>query len=208
MVVDIMAYIAWRLSGFPRNRVFGIGTILESAAFRVSIGQKLSISPHTIEGCVLGEHGPNSVPIFSSVVCGSTRIRKVYPSFGTEKDNEGYEKIPENVDTNIRFINKHKGSCSWSLGLIVCHICEVILNDGNIILPLSTHAKVKSSENYSRFSTTNVPGIDKDIFISLPCLVNSNGVRGVMFQDLADDEKDKLYKSAKEIETLILSIDW
>uniref|UniRef100_A0A5K3FPK0 Ldh_1_C domain-containing protein n=1 Tax=Mesocestoides corti TaxID=53468 RepID=A0A5K3FPK0_MESCO len=173
--------------------------ILESAAFRVSIGQKLSISPHTIEGCVLGEHGPNSVPIFSSVVCGSTRIRKVYPSFGTEKDNEGYEKIPENVDTNIRFINKHKGSCSWSLGLIVCHICEVILNDGNIILPLSTHAKHDGL-------LKNVPGIDKDIFISLPCLVNSNGVRGVMFQDLADDEKDKLYKSAKEIETLILSI--
>ncbi len=51
-------------------------------------------------------------------------------------------------------------------------------------------------------------GIDRDIFLSLPCLVNSNGVRGIVFQDMADDEREKLYATAKEMDKLILSIEW
>lgn len=54
----------------------------------------------------------------------------------------------------------------------------------------------------------NMPGIDKDIFLSLPCLVNANGVRGIAFQELADNEKERIYNSAKELEQLILSIEW
>ncbi|EUB63882.1 L-lactate dehydrogenase B chain [Echinococcus granulosus] len=205
--VDIMCYIAWRLSGFEKNRVFGIGTALESAAFRVGISQKLNVSPSTIRAHILGEHGSHSVPIFSSVECGGVRLRSVYPTFGTEKDTEGYNKIPEAINIKFalpsnghcsgsnQFIKSMKNNSSWSIGLIACYACEAILNDANVIIPLSTHAK-------------NLPGIDKDIFMSLPCIVNANGVRGVMFEDIEDEEKEKLYASAKELEELILSINW
>ncbi|KAL5968030.1 L-lactate dehydrogenase B chain, partial [Taenia solium] len=204
---DIMCYIAWRLSGFEKNRVFGIGTALESAAFRVGISQKLNVSPSTVRAHILGEHGPHSVPIFSSVECGGVRLRSVYPAFGTEKDTEGYSKIPDTINTKFAFsvmeivaksnlfIKSVKANSSWSIGLIACYTCEAILNDANIIIPLSTHAK-------------NLPGIDRDIFMSLPCIVNANGVRGVMFEDVEEDEKEKLYASAKELEELILSINW
>lgn len=107
--VDVMCYITWRLSGFEKNRVFGIGTVLESAAFRVGISQKLNVSPSIVRGHILGEHGPQAgsseisiltylVPIFSSVTCGGVRLRSVYPFFGTDKDTEGYNKIPEIIN--------------------------------------------------------------------------------------------------------------
>ncbi|VDM17351.1 unnamed protein product [Hydatigera taeniaeformis] len=69
----------------------------------------------------------------------------------------------------------------------------------------------RREHNRTTFNTCqgmNLPGIDKDIFMSLPCIVNANGVRGVMFEDLEDEEKEKLYASAKGLEELILSINW
>ncbi|VDM17352.1 unnamed protein product [Hydatigera taeniaeformis] len=102
--IDIMCYIAWRLSGFEKNRVFGIGTALESAAFRVGISQKLNVSPSAVRGHILGEHGLQSVPIFSSVECGGVRLRAVYPAFGTEKDAEGYNKIPDTINAKSAFL--------------------------------------------------------------------------------------------------------
>ncbi len=58
--VDINAYIVWRLSGFPKNRVFGMGTLLDSSKFRIAISRKLSINPKSVNGFVLGEQGPKS----------------------------------------------------------------------------------------------------------------------------------------------------
>nr|CDS19376.1 L lactate dehydrogenase [Echinococcus granulosus] len=138
-----------------------------------------------------------------SVECGGVRLRSVYPTFGTEKDTEGYNKIPEaiNINGSNQFIKSMKNNSSWSIGLIACYACEAILNDANVIIPLSTHAKHEGL-------LKNLPGIDKDIFMSLPCIVNANGVRGVMFEDIEDEEKEKLYASAKELEELILSINW
>ncbi|GAA47802.1 L-lactate dehydrogenase [Clonorchis sinensis] len=58
-----------------------------------------------------------------------------------------------------------------------------------------------------RFSK-GLQGVDKDIFFSLPCIVNTNGVRGIMLQQLDDDEKEKLFVSAKKMEELLQSIEW
>ncbi|BHF69699.1 hypothetical protein SprV_0301274500 [Sparganum proliferum] len=138
--VDIMTYIAWRLSGFPKNRVFGIGTMMESSKFRIA-------------------------------------------------------QFSDNM------IDKAKGCGSWSLGLATCRVCEAVLHDLNLIFPLSTYAKHEGK-------LKGMQGIDRDIFISLPCLVNANGVRGILFQQLSDDEKDLLTASAKQMDELIQSIEW
>lgn len=60
----------------------------------------------------------------------------------------------------------------------------------------------------SNFHRQGLQGIDKDIFFSLPCIVNTNGVRGIMLQQLDDDEKEKMFVSAKKMEELLQSIEW
>ena len=60
LLVDIMTYVTWKLSGFPKNRVLGSGTILDSARFRHILGKKLKVSSSAIHGYVIGEHGDSS----------------------------------------------------------------------------------------------------------------------------------------------------
>ena len=60
IVVDIMTYVTWKLSGFPRHRVLGSGTNLDSARFRHLIAQHLGVSPSSVHGVIVGEHGDTS----------------------------------------------------------------------------------------------------------------------------------------------------
>lgn len=58
--VDILTYVTWKLSGFPKNRVFGSGTMLDSSRFRFLISQKLDIAPQSCHAYIIGEHGDTS----------------------------------------------------------------------------------------------------------------------------------------------------
>ncbi|KER22725.1 hypothetical protein T265_09244 [Opisthorchis viverrini] len=146
------------------------------------------------------------VPIWSSVTCAGLKLRSVYPEIGTADDKEGYNKIPQDliekyfklfydVLNSEHAIKKGKGANAWAVGLATSVICQALLTDSNSIFPLSIHAK-------------GLQGVDKDIFFSLPCIVNTNGVRGIMLQQLDDDEKEKLFVSAKKMEELLQSIEW
>lgn len=59
-IVDVLTYIAWKLSGFPRNRVIGSGTNLDTSRFRFLISRKLGIAPESVHGWIIGEHGDSS----------------------------------------------------------------------------------------------------------------------------------------------------
>ncbi|CAH8602114.1 unnamed protein product [Dicrocoelium dendriticum] len=95
--VDVLAYVAWRISGFPRNRVLGLGTLLDSSKFCNAISGKLGLSPDAVSGYVLGEQGEKAVPIWSSVTCAGLKLRSIYPEIGTPDDKEGYNKIPQEL---------------------------------------------------------------------------------------------------------------
>ena len=72
--VDILAHVAWKLSGFPVNRVIGSGTMLDSSRFRVLLGEKLGISASSCHGYIIGEHGDSSgesVTKVLTLICSS-----------------------------------------------------------------------------------------------------------------------------------------
>lgn len=58
--VDVLTYVAWKLSGLPKNRVMGTGTTLDSARFRFFLSDRLGVSPSSVSGYIIGEHGDNS----------------------------------------------------------------------------------------------------------------------------------------------------
>ncbi|TGZ51659.1 hypothetical protein CRM22_010734 [Opisthorchis felineus] len=199
--VDVLAYVAWRISGFPKNRVLGLGTMVDSSRFCNAISKKLGLSPDAIGGYLLGEQGDKAVPIWSSVTCAGLKLRSVYPEIGTADDKEGYNKIPQDLVENEHAVRRGKGANAWAVGLATSVICQALLTDSNLIFPLSIHAKHEGK-------LVGLQGVDKDIFFSLPCIVNTNGVRGIMLQQLDDDEKEKLFVSAKKMEELLQSIEW
>ncbi|KAA0199853.1 L-lactate dehydrogenase B chain [Fasciolopsis buskii] len=193
--IDVLAYVSWRISGFPKNRILGLGTLLDSSKFCNAISKKLGLSADSVSGYLLGEQGEKAVPIWSSVTCAGLKLRSIYPEIGTPDDKEGYNKIPQEL------LEKGKGANAWAVGLATSVICEALLSDANCVFPLSIHAKHEGK-------LTGLQGVDKDIFFSLPCIVNTNGVRGIMIQQLDDDEKEKLFVSAKKMEELLQSIEW
>lgn len=185
--VDILTYVAWKLSGLPKNRVFGSGTNLDSSRFRFLISQKLGIAPSCVHGFVIGEHGDSSVPVWSEVNVSGIRLCELNPNLAGCSDPENWAKIHQDVVESAYEVIKLKGYTSWAIGLSVSNICNAIFRNTQSIKVVSTHVQ-------------GIHGITEDVFLSLPAVLAGNGVSQVVLQDLTDVEKGKLKKSAELIQ--------
>uniref|UniRef100_A0A2K5F5H8 L-lactate dehydrogenase n=1 Tax=Aotus nancymaae TaxID=37293 RepID=A0A2K5F5H8_AOTNA len=90
--VDILTYVAWKISGFPKNRVIGSGCNLDSARFRYLMGERLGVHPLSCHGWVLGEHGDSSVPVWSGVNVAGVSLKTLHPDLGTDTDKEQWKE--------------------------------------------------------------------------------------------------------------------
>ncbi|KAF8569367.1 hypothetical protein P879_03924 [Paragonimus westermani] len=193
--VDILTYVAAKLSGFPKYRVLGTGTMLDSARFRYLLGERLGVSANSVHGYVIGEHGDSSVPIWSNVNVAGVRLSLSNPKIGTEEDPEDYEQIHKDVVNSAYEIIRLKGYTSWAIGLTCRSLCNSILNNLHAVYPLSTCAQ-------------GVHGITEDVYLSLPCLTTSIGITHIIPQNLNDEETKKIQHSAKTLSDVIKSIQW
>ncbi|XP_065360454.1 L-lactate dehydrogenase [Calliphora vicina] len=181
--VDIMTYVAWKLSGLPKNRVIGSGTNLDSSRFRFLMSQRLGVAPTSCHGWIIGEHGDSSVPVWSGVNIAGVRLRELNPSIGSSEDPEKWNEVHKQVVDSAYEVIKLKGYTSWAIGLSTASLTSAILRNTSAIVAVSTSVKGEH-------------GIDKDVFLSLPCVLNANGVTHVVKQILTQTEIDQLQKSA------------
>jgi len=193
--VDVLTYIARKLSGFPDHRVLGTGTMLDSARFRYMLGEKMNISPNSIHGYVIGEHGDSSVPVWSNVSVAGVRLSTLNPQIGTASDPEKFGDIHKEVVDSAYRIIELKGYTSWAIGLCSRTLCNAILTNSHRVYPVSALAK-------------GVNGIQDDIFTSLPCVITSIGVSSVIQEQLNETEMSKLHASAKALKQVIDGIKW
>lgn len=191
--VDVLTYIAWKLSGFPRNRVIGSGTMLDSSRFRFQISERLKIAPQSCHGYVIGEHGDSSVAVWSGVNVAGTRLKDIHPHIGLPDDPEDWEQIHKDVVNGAYEIIKLKGYTSWAIGIMVSALCNAILKNQRTIYALSTLA-------------TGYHGITDEVFLSLPVVVGENGITSIFNQKLAPEESAKVLASAKTLHEVISSI--
>ncbi|XP_039964675.1 L-lactate dehydrogenase isoform X1 [Bactrocera neohumeralis] len=181
--VDIMTYVAWKLSGLPKNRVIGSGTNLDSSRFRFLMSQRLDVAPTSCHGWIIGEHGDSSVPVWSGVNIAGVRLRELNPNIGTTEDPENWEDVHKKVVDSAYEVIKLKGYTSWAIGLSSASLASAILNNTSNIVAVST-------------SVQGQHGIDKDVFLSLPCVLNANGITSIVKQILTTTEVEQLQKSA------------
>lgn len=181
---DILTYVAWKLSGLPKHRVIGSGTNLDSSRFRFLLAQRLNVAPTSMHGWIIGEHGDSSVPVWSGVNIAGIRLREINPNAGLpEGDHEQWGQCHKEVVSAAYEIIKLKGYTSWAIGLSCADIASSILRNTNSVKAVSTFVK-------------GVHGIDKEVFLSLPCVLNSNGVTSMVKQKLSAEEIAQLQKSA------------
>ncbi|XP_003797903.1 L-lactate dehydrogenase A-like 6B [Otolemur garnettii] len=181
--VDVLTYVAWKLSSFPENRVIGSGCNLDTARFRFLIGQKLGIHSESCNGWVLGEHGDSSVPVWSGVNIAGVPLKTLNSDIGTDKDPEQWENIHKEVIASAYEIIKMKGYTNWGIGVSVADLTESILKNLKRTHPVSTIIK-------------GLYGIDEEVFLSVPCVLGANGIADLIKIKLTSEEEARLKKSA------------
>jgi len=194
--VDILSYVTFRLSGKPKNEVLGSGTTLDTARFRYLLAKYCQINARNVHAYILGEHGDSEFPVWSSAMIGGMLIkdyRKMCQFSNLGESDEQISYIFEKVKNSAYKIIDRKGETSYGIGLALARISQAIINDENTILSVSTFI-----EDYY--------GID-DLYLSLPSVINKNGIKRTLKISLDDEEVNKFRFSANKIKDIIQKIN-
>jgi len=185
--VDVLTNALQKFTGFPRNKIVGSGTTLDSSRFRYILGERLNLAPSSVRGYIIGEHGDTQLAAWSNVnVYGKQFDRFLETSKFTKED---FADVEEKVMRAAYEVINRKRATYYAIGLALFTIVKAILRDENVELAVSGYC----DGHY---------GID-GLYIGTPAIVGREGVREVVELELNEDEKAKMLHSAKVLkETL------
>lgn len=180
--VDIMTYITYKYSKFPKEKVIGTGTTLDSARLRYEIGNKLNINSKNIHAYVIGEHGDTEFVPWTNATLGLANLNE----FLNNEEKNYFEAKVKNMAYDII---KMKGNTSYGIGMSTTRITNAILNNENAILTVSSYDK------------------DNDLFIGYPTIINNNGAIKRLPFPLTSDEQEKYNLSINALKKVIKDIE-
>ncbi len=162
--VDVMTYHAIKLTGFAPKRVFGTGTLIDSARFRTMLSAKVGIHPDDLRAYILGEHGDTQFPLFSMAMVGGSRIL----------DDEITREICREAARAGHDVVRQKGHTNYAISMAATLVIEAIVWDTHRTMPLSVLLDGYLDEH--------------DVCLSLPVVVGRDGVEKKLEPDLGEDE--------------------
>lgn len=192
--VDILTYVTLKLSGFPKERVIGSGTVLDSARLKYVLGRHLDVNPKSVHAYIIGEHGDSELAVWSSANVSGIPITEFCELRGHHNHNEAEQRLYEEVKNSAYEIIKKKGATYYGIALSVRRLCECIVNDEHSIVPVSSY---HYNDHY---------GIS-DVCMSIPTIVGINGIEQVLEIKLDHVEKNALKESARELKSVIDGLD-
>ncbi len=190
--VDIMTYASLKLSGFPSSRVIGSGTILDTSRLRYLLAEYLRVDPRNVHAYIIGEHGDSEVPVWSLANVAGTRLKDYCPICGQEYDELHLNTMFEQAKNAAYKIIELKGRTYYAIGLGLTRIVESIIRDENAVLTISSFL-----QDYYGVS---------DICLSVPTIVNRNGVREVLKLPLEEEEIKQFQNSASTLRNITQSL--
>jgi malate dehydrogenase len=176
--VDIMTYVAYKASGFERNRVFGMGNILDTLRFRSYIAMELNVSREDIRALVIGEHGDSMVPLVNYASVSGIPITDLLSS-------KQIEKIVNLTKTSGADVIKLKGSTTFSPAIVIAIMADAVLRGRNRVMGVSTYLK-------SEYGLS-------DIAIGVPAVLGRNGIERILDLTLEPETEEAFKKSASII---------
>jgi len=181
--LDAMTWLAYKISGFEKNRVMGMAGVLDSARFCYFLSEELGASVKDLNAMVLGGHGDDMVPLLSTASLKGQRISKLIPK-------EKLDKIIERTRrAGAEIVEKMKTSAFYSPSASIFEMIRAIFNDEKRLLACSA---ILSGEY----------GL-KDIAFGVPCVLGKKGVEKIVEFELSKKEKQELNKSARRVKNLI-----
>jgi len=183
--LDPMVQISLKTSGFERNRVFGMGGMLDISRFKQFIHEAAGGSRKEIDALVIGEHGENMLPLTRF----ATVSGKPLPSILSKEKLDEVFASTKNVAAEVI---KLKGATVHAPGNAISSIIESIVKDKKQVMPVSTN--LQGEYGYS------------DVSIGVPAIIGKNGVEKIVELDLNNDEKEWFKKSVDSIKNAISSI--
>lgn len=178
--LDVLTYLAYKLSGFSACKVFGTGTVLDTARLRYLLGTSLKISPKDITAYILGEHGDSQFVWWSHANIAGVPIYNV-PTCS----NEFLEQIHVKVKDAVYEVISRKGATYYSIALVIAKIVKAILLDQYRVFTVSTVLH-------------DYQGVSK-ICLSVPTIVRAEGICQRFDIDLSDTEKNYFKNCADKV---------
>jgi L-lactate dehydrogenase len=190
--VDVITHVALKLSGLPAGRMFGSGTVLDSSRFRYLIAQRLKVAVQSVHAYIAGEHGDSEIPLWSSASIANIPLHEWAVMGHGRLTVRDRTDIFQNVKTAAAQIIEGKGATNYAIGLATAKILEAVLHHENRVLPVSS-------------LLTDYRGIS-DVCLSVPCIVNRNGVDTALPVPLNAAEEAGLKNSAEMIREALKSL--
>ena len=175
--VDLMAMIAFDCAGLPAGRIIGTGTLLDSSRLRTLLAGELDVASDSVDALVLGEHGDSEVALMSTIRVGGLLLAD-FSNSGGELDQRA---LSQTVRDAGYAIVSGKGYTSYGIATAIVRICEAIVRDERIILPVST-------------SVDGVFGLS-GVYMSMPCILGAAGVERRLIPPMSAEEAAALEAS-------------
>jgi len=192
--VDILTYYAMKTSGMPEGRVFGSGTVLDTARLRYLIGNKLDVDSRSVHAYVIGEHGDSELITWSNANVSSVPLADFFAlrGMGNQDLAEAEKEMGNDVKNSAYEIIQKKKATYYGIAMSVVRICRAIMKDEKTVLPVSTNPK----------GAYGITGCS----LSVPAIVGRNGVEGLVPVDISEEERMELAKSAEVLKQNIASV--
>lgn len=189
--VDALTFAALRLSRLPPAKVFGSGTVLDTARLRAELSAHYGVDARNIHAYVLGEHGDSELVAWSSATLANVQIHEYCRVTGMSCTPDDMAAIAVRVRDAAYEIIRRKGATNFAIAAALTRIMEAVVRDEGTVLTVSTF-------------TDGLYGI-RGVCLSLPAIVDGSGIRQVLAIPLLEDEIARLRSSAAAVRSTIES---
>lgn len=191
--VDVLTYAAWKWSGLPPNRVIGSGTVLDTARFRRRLAERYGIDCNNVHAHIIGEHGDSQIPVLSSARVAGIPLEGFCQQLGLPYEENALGRIAgETRGAGLEIIGA-KGATYYGISAALVRIVRAILRNENSILTVSS--VVPESMHLGKVS------------LSLPAIINRDGIARVLSIPLSSSERRALEASAEILKEHIALLD-
>ncbi len=185
--VDLMTYVVYKVSGFPKEKIIGSGTVLDTARLRFLIGEYLQVASKNVHAYIMGEHGDSSFVPWEHAYVGCKKLIDVMKEQG--KDLKDLDKIYEDVQQAAYEIINKKKATYYGIGIALTRLIKAILGDENAIMPVSMYQNGEYGHS--------------GMFIGVPAIINRNGIKEMVKLNLEPKVQEKFDYSCNLLRQMI-----
>lgn len=189
--VDVLTYVTKKVSGLPKERVIGSGTILDTARFKYELGAEFGVAPESVNASIIGEHGDSELAVWSQASIAGQNLYDILN--GDPERAKRIEEIFLNTRDAAYDIIKAKGATYYGIAMGLLHISKAILRNQNLVLTVSSYLEGEYGH--------------KDVYIGVPTLVNRAGAVKIYETPLNERETKEFSHSVEVLIETTKSVD-